>query len=216
MMKKMCSIFTVCMVLLLSACSFGDTTEKKVSTILSDVYEAEAGYRSVQTELVETEQKEQANFQKMMTLTKDQKDELTTQVAETEKLLETRLELVKKESASIKEASSKLSALETLIKETEDKSEKSLLQEIEKALKERYTAYNSLMDQYNELANLQNELYQMLITDEVEVTAVQTKVEEVNKQNEKVQKSVEKFNELTTKLNEVKEEVFKGLQKNNE
>lgn len=216
MMKKISFIFTVCFVLMLSACSFGDTTEKKLSTILSNIYEAEATYRSVQTELVETEKKEQANFQKMMTLTKDQKDELTKQVEETEKLLDARLELVKKESASIKAASSKLTELETLIKETEDKKEKALLQDVEKALTERYTAYNSLMEQYNELANLQNELYQMLITDEVEVTAVQAKVEKVNKQNEQVQKFVDKFNDLTTKLNEVKEEVFTELQKNNE
>ena len=113
-MKKWKYVIPLCFVLLLSACSFGEATEEKLSNILTEIYNLEADYRDVQTQLAETEQKEQANFQSMMELTKDQKEELTTQVEETSQLLEERLVLVEKEAASIKSASEKLTEIEGL------------------------------------------------------------------------------------------------------
>ncbi|WP_391208286.1 YkyA family protein [Psychrobacillus sp. L4] len=212
-MKKMKYIVTVSLVILLSACSFGETTQEKLSNILTEIYQSESDYRDVQSELNDTEKKEQENFQSMMELTKDQKEELTKQVDEAAKLLDKRLELVKKEAASIKQASEKMVGIETLISNTKDESEKDNLKKMEEAFKNRYTAYDALTEQYNTLANLQDELYNMLIADDAEVKTIQDKVKQVNEQNELVQKAVDKFNELTTQLNQVKEAVFASLQK---
>ncbi|SER59694.1 YkyA family protein [Psychrobacillus sp. OK032] len=214
-MKKWKYVIPLCFVLLLSACSFGQTTEDKLSNILTEIYNLEADYRDVQTQLAETEQKEQANFQSMMELTKDQKEELTKQVEETAQLLEERLVLVEKEAASIKSASEKLTDIDALISESDEASEKESIQKIEEALKNRYTAYSDLTEQYNALASLQEKLYKMLIHEAAEVTTIQAQVDEVNKQNEVVQQSVETFNELTAELNKIKEEVFTSLQKEN-
>ncbi|MFF2752328.1 YkyA family protein [Psychrobacillus sp. NPDC058041] len=205
-------IVTVSLVLLLSACSFRENTEEKLSNILTEIYNSESDYRDVQLELSETEKKEQANFQSMMELTKDQKEKLTKQVEENANLLEKRLELVKKESASIKKASEKMVDIDTLISNTKDDSEKDNLKKMEEALKNRYAAYDALTEQYNNLANLQDELYNMLIEEDSEVKTIQDKVAEVNEQNEVVQKAVEKFNELTTQLNQVKEKVFASFE----
>lgn len=212
-MKRMKYIVTAGLVLLLSACSFGENTEEKLSNILTEIYNSESDYRDVQIELSETEKKEQANFQSMMELTKDQKEELTKLVDETASLLEKRLELVKKESASIKKASEKMVDIDTLISNTKDDSEKDNLKKMEEALKNRYAAYDDLTEQYNNLANLQDELYNMLIEEDAEVKTIQDKVAKVNEQNEVVQKAVDKFNELTTQLNHVKEKVFDSLEK---
>ncbi|MFJ7970593.1 YkyA family protein [Psychrobacillus sp. NPDC096389] len=212
-MKKWKYVIPLCFVFLLSACSFGESTEEKLSNILTEIYNLEADYRDVQTQLAETEQKEQANFQSMMELTKDQKEELTTQVEETSLLLEERLTLVEKEAASIKSASEKLSAIDGLLSETDSESEKENIKKIEEAFKNRYTSYDDLSDQYQALASLQEKLYNMLIEDEAEVATIQEQLEEVNKQNDVVQQSVETFNELTTELNKVKEEVFTSFQK---
>ena len=212
-MKRIKNIVTVSLVLLLSACSFGENTEEKLSNILTEIYNSESDYRNVQLELSETEKKEQTNFQSMMELTKDQKEKLTQQVEENAKLLEKRLELVKKESASIKKASEKMVDIDTLISNTKDDSDKDNLKKMEEALKNRYAAYDALTDQYNNLANLQDELYNMLIDEDVEVKTIQDKVAKVNEQNEVVQKAVDKFNELTTQLNQVKEKVFSSLEK---
>lgn len=211
-MKKMKYLVILCSILFLSACSFGQQTEEKLSNILTELYDSESDYRAVQSELIAIEKKEQANFQSMMELTKDQKEELTKQVGETSKLLEERLVLVEKEAASITKASEKLKQLQTLISETKDESEKANLEKMEEALKNRYAAYDALTEEYNSLASLQEELYNLLITEEAEVKTIQNKVAEVNEQNEVVKKAVEKFNELTTQLNNVKEDIFTSLQ----
>lgn len=205
-------MLSLCFLTLLSACSFGESTNQKLSNILTTIYESEADYRGVQSELVGFEKKEQTNFQRMMELTQEQKEELTKLVDETEKLLGERLTLVEKEAASIKLASDKMVDLEKLISEVKEEKEKTALKQIEEVLKNRYASYEELTAQYNSLASLQEDLYSLLIEEGSEMTSIQEKVQEVNAQNEVVQKHVEQFNELTVRLNEVKEEVFTALQ----
>lgn len=212
-MKKMLLVSVLGLITLLSACSYGESTEQKLSDILTDIYESEKGYRDVQVSLVEMEKKEQSNFQSMMELTQDQKEELTKQVDATAKLLEERLAIVKKESTSIKLATDKMADIEKLIANTKEEAKKESLVHIQKALENRYTAYENVTEQYNSLASLQEELYTMLVKEDVEIAIIQEKVQEVNTQNDVVQKAVEKFNELTNQLNKVKEEVFTALQK---
>ncbi|WP_313891434.1 YkyA family protein [Psychrobacillus sp.] len=211
-MKKIVVMLSLCFLTLLSACSFGESTNQKLSNILTTIYESEADYRGVQSELVGFEKKEQTNFQRMMELTQEQKEELTKLVDETEKLLGERLTLVEKEAASIKLASDKMVDLEKLISEVKEEKEKTALKQIEEVLKNRYASYEELTAQYNSLASLQEDLYSLLIEEGSEMTSIQEKVQEVNAQNEVVQKHVEQFNELTVRLNEVKEEVFTALQ----
>lgn len=211
-MKKIVVLLSLCFLTLLSACSFGESTNQKLSNILTTIYESEADYRDVQSELVVFEKKEQTNFQSMMELTQEQKEELTKLVDETEKLLGERLALVEKEAASIKLASDKMVDLETLISEVKEEKEKTALKQIEEVLKNRYASYKELTAQYNSLASLQEDLYSILVEEGSEMASIQEKVQEVNAQNEVVQKQVEQFNALTVRLNEVKEEVFTALQ----
>ncbi|QUG40941.1 YkyA family protein [Psychrobacillus sp. INOP01] len=200
-------------ILLLAGCNFGESTEQKLSNILTEIYDSEADYRDVQEELAETESKEQANFQQMMELTKDQKEELTKMVEDTATLLATRLDLVEKEAASINSTSDGIKQISTLITDTKDVSEKESLKEMETSLKDRITAYEEVTINYNELATMQQDLYNMLIDESADVTAIQEQVQEVNKYNELVQQSVQKFNDATVRVNEVKEEVLTSLQK---
>lgn len=200
------------MLLLLTACSFGESTEEKLSNVLTEIYETEKGYREVQPLLAETELKELTNFQSMMELTQDQQDELSAQVEATATLLEERLALVKKEKESIAKANEKLADLEAVISDAKEESEKESIRLVEEALKNRYAAHDKLVEQYNSLASLQESLYNMLVDEEANVTSIQEKVAEVNKQNEVVQHSVKEFNDLTTHLNEVKDQAFSTLQ----
>ncbi|MEK3978239.1 YkyA family protein [Psychrobacillus sp. FSL K6-2836] len=200
-------------ILLLAGCNFGESTEQKLSNILTEIYDLEADYRDVQEELAETESKEQANFQQMMELTKDQKEELTTMVEDTATLLENRLALVEKEAASLNSTSDGIKQISTLITDTKDATEKESLKKMETSLKERITTYEEVTNNYNELATMQQDLYNMLIDESADVTAIQEQVQEVNMHNELVQQSVQKFNDATNRVNEVKEEVLTSLQK---
>ncbi len=211
-MKKIKFIIPLSMLLLLTACSFGKSTEEKLSNVLTEIYETEKGYREVQPLLAETELKELTNFQSMMELTQDQQDELSAQVEATATLLEERLALVKKEKESIAKANEKLADLEAVISDAKEESEKESIRLVEEALKNRYAAHDKLVEQYNSLASLQESLYNMLVDEEANVTSIQEKVAEVNKQNEVVQHSVKEFNDLTTHLNEVKDQAFSTLQ----
>lgn len=213
MMKTRKYILIFSSILLLAGCNFGESTEQKLSNILSEIYDQEADYRDVQEELAETESKEQANFQQMMELTKDQKEELATMVEDTATLLDTRLALVEKEAASLNSTSDGIKQISTLISETKEPSKKENLKQIETALKERITAYEDVTINYNELATMQQDLYNMLVDDSADVTAIQEQVQEVNKHNELVKQSVQKFNDATERVNEVKEEVLTSLQK---
>lgn len=211
-MKKIKFIIPLSMLLLLTACSFGESTEEKLSNVLTEIYETEKGYREVQPLLAETELKELTNFQSMMELTQDQQDELSAQVEATATLLEERLALVKKEKESIAKANEKLVDLEAVISDAKEESDKESIRLVEEALKNRYAAHDKLVEQYNSLASLQESLYNMLVDEEANVTSIQEKVAEVNKQNEVVQQSVKEFNDLTTRLNEVKDQAFSTLQ----
>ncbi|MGE7977981.1 YkyA family protein [Psychrobacillus sp. NPDC093200] len=211
-MKKIKFIIPLSMLLLLTACSFGESTEEKLSNVLTEIYETEKGYREVQPLLAETELKELTNFQSMMELTQDQQDELSAQVEATATLLEERLALVKKEKESIAKANEKLVDLEAVISDAKEESDKESIRLVEEALKNRYAAHDKLVEQYNSLASLQESLYNMLVDEEANVTSIQEKVAEVNKQNEVVQQSVKEFNDLTTHLNEVKDQAFSTLQ----
>ncbi|MEK3974363.1 YkyA family protein [Psychrobacillus sp. FSL K6-1267] len=211
-MKIIKFIIPLSMLLLLTACSFGESTEEKLSNVLTEIYETEKGYREVQPLLAETELKELTNFQSMMELTQDQQDELSAQVEATATLLEERLALVKKEKESIAKANEKLVDLEAVISDAKEESDKESIRLVEEALKNRYAAHDKLVEQYNSLASLQESLYNMLVDEEANVTSIQEKVAEVNKQNEVVQQSVKEFNDLTTHLNEVKDQAFSTLQ----
>ncbi len=200
------------MLLLLSACSYGDTTEQKLSNILSDIYELESDYRDVQADLAETEIKEQTNFQSMMELTQDQQDELAVQVEDTVKILEERIALVEKEQTSIEAAREKMEELTSLVADTEDEVEKEGIEKVQNALKNRYEAYDELIGEYDTLTALQGDLYNMLLDEEANIGTIQDQVEQVNKQNEVVQQAVDNFNELTASLNDVKQEAFTVLQ----
>ena len=213
MMKISKYIIMISSILLLTGCNFGESTEEKLSNVLTEIYDLEADYRDVQKELAETEAKEQANFQQMMELTKDQKEELTKMVQDTETLLDARLALVEKEAASLKATSTGIEKLTTLISETKEASDKESLKKMEATLKERVVAYEDVTNNYNELATLQQDLYNMLVDDAADINLVQEQVQEVNKRNELVKQSVQKFNEATQRVNEVKEEVLASLQK---
>ncbi len=200
-------------ILVLAGCNFGETTEVKLSNILTEIYDLEADYRDVQKELAETESQEQANFQQMMELTKDQNEELTTMVEDTAILLETRLALVEKEAASLRATSDSIKQINAVISETKEASEKESLKQMESALEERITAYEDVTINYNELAIMQQDLYNMLVDESADVTAIQEQVQKVNVHNELVQQSVQSFNDATARVNEVKEEVLTSLQK---
>jgi predicted nuclease with TOPRIM domain len=79
----------------------------------------------------------------------------------------------------------------------------------------RYELHSLFVEEYKELATYQKELYEMLSTENTEITELKEQVKKVNAQNEVVQTAIDIFNKATVDVNELKDEVISGLQDHN-
>lgn len=210
-MKKVWLGFIIGFSLLLSACTFGDSTETQLTEVLSVVYDKEEGYRNAQEELSELEKQEQTTFNEVMELTQKDKEKVATLATELESSVTKRLSLLEQETEAMENAQTSLSAFEDLMKDTKDEETKSLLKELKDALDNRYKAHESVNEEYLKLAELQQTLYGLLPNEETKQIELQEQVDLVNTQNEMVQSAIQAFNESTKEVNQVKEKVYSKL-----
>ena len=172
---------------------------------------AEQVYQDAQGELAELEKSEQELFNQAMELTQQQLGELEIKVAELEALLGQRLTHIEGEEKSISKASKSVDELDAIIEQVDGNVGKGL-EELKRAVTNRYELHSAFVVEYKKLSSLQKELYGMLIAKEVELKGLKDKVGEVNEQNELVQLAVNSFNDATVKVNVLKEDVFSSLQ----
>ena len=96
--------FVLAVTLVLSGCNSDSSIEKKLSTTITKMNNAEKVYRDAQGELTELEKSEQELFNETMELTQEQLDELKIKVTELEELLGQRLTHIEGEEKSISKA----------------------------------------------------------------------------------------------------------------
>jgi hypothetical protein len=197
--------------LMLSACSFGATTETQLTNVLADVYKEEKGYRDAQEELTILEKQEQTTFNEVMELTQEENEKVTTLVEELKTSVLKRLTLLKKESDSMEKAQKSLSAYDDFTNETKDEKTKSSLKELKKALEARFETHELVNKEYVALSDLQQKLYELLPNEETEQVELQEQVVLVNEQNQKVESAITAFNESTKVLNKLKTDVYSTL-----
>ncbi|MDW0111924.1 YkyA family protein [Sporosarcina saromensis] len=211
MNKKIYSIIAVS-VMALSACSIGSSTESQLSETLTKMNDSEAQYRSSQSTLTELEQTEQKTFTETMELTKEDVDQLRNKVAELEKSIEDRLAQLKEEEAAMHEAKGFVTELES-IAEKASEAEKKKIEELNRAVQDRYDLHDQFIEAYRALSSQQKEFYALLVKENVELADLKEKVKEVNEQNEVVKDAIAKFNEATKIVNDLKQDVFSSLEK---
>lgn len=197
--------------LMLSACSFGVSTEAELTDVLADVYKEEKGYREAQEELTILEKQEQTTFNAVMELTQEEKAKVATHVEELKTSVSKRLTLLEKENDSMENAQTSLTAYDDITKETKDEKAKSSLKELKKALEARFEAHELVNTEYVALSDLQQKLYDLLPNEETEQVELQEQVVLVNEQNKKVQSAITAFNESTKVLNKLKTKVYSTL-----
>jgi len=206
-MKKWIGIVSVS-TLLLSGCTFGDSSEQQISEVLQQMHTAEEGYRSVQDDMNAAEQKEYTLFEEVLSLEQEQTEELTTKIDEMKASLNERKELVatEKESMDSALAASDFSELEV------DQDVQALIDQIDAAYDARYATYENLYTNYESLLTLQETMYDEMLGEEVSIEAIRELVQQVNAQNDQVQQLVTEMNEQTEEFNRVTDEVFETLQ----
>ncbi|MBO0601079.1 YkyA family protein [Sporosarcina sp. E16_3] len=203
--------FILAITLMLSGCNSDSSIEKKLSATITKMNNAEQVYQDAQGELAELEKSEQELFNQAMELTQQQLGELEIKVAELEALLGQRLTHIEGEEKSISKASKSVDELDAIIEQVDGNVGKGL-EELKRAVTNRYELHSAFVVEYKKLTSLQKELYEMLIAKEGELKGLKDKVGEVNEQNELVQLAVNSFNDATVKVNVLKEDVFSSLQ----
>ncbi len=211
-MKKSIMGFILAVTLVLSGCNSDSSIEKQLSATITKMNNAEQVYQDAQGELTELEKSEQELFNQTMELTQQQLGELKIKVAELEELLGQRLTHIEGEEKSISKASKSVDELDAIIEQADGNVGKGL-EELKRAVTNRYELHSAFVVEYKKLTSLQKELYGMLIAEEVELKGLKDKVGEVNEQNELVQLAVNSFNDATVKVNVLKDDVFSSLQK---
>lgn len=214
-MNRIIAISLFSLILLLSGCSFGSSTESSLTDVLTKVYEDEEGYRTAQEQLSDLEKNEQTSFKEMMELTQEQKEEIASKVTEMETSLKERLKLIEAEEESINQAEESFKAIDEVIDQAKEEDVKKDLQNLNEEMTERFALHKEFTDQYAQLAELQRSLYTMLSDETTELPALQEKTAEVNKQNEAVQQVISQFNEHTKNFNDLKNEVYEKLNREN-
>lgn len=211
-MRKSIIGFILAVTLMLSGCNSESSIEKQMSATLTKMNNAEQVYQDVQGELTALEKTEQELFNQTMQMTQQQLGELKIKVAELEELLGQRLTHIKGEEKSISKASKSADELDAIIEQVDGDVGKGI-EELKRAVTNRYELHSAFVVEYKKLISLQKELYGMLIAEEVELKGLQNKVGEVNEQNKLARLAVISFNDATVKVNVLKEDVFSSLQK---
>lgn len=193
--------------LLLGGCTFGDSAEQQIAEVLQQMHTAEAGYRSVQSDMTNAEQDEYKLFEEILGLDQEQTDEFTAKVEELQALVSKRKELLATERDSMEEAlaASDFTALD--IEETEME----LASEIDTAYEERFSTYDEVYANYEKLIELQENLYAEMVTEDVSIETIRELIQQVNAQNEVVQQTVESMNAKTEEFNATTDRVFETL-----
>lgn len=198
---------TLSVMLLLTGCSFGTSSDKELSKVLAEMNEAEEASHKAQEELNKLEETEQTIFNEMMDLTREDEEELKGNVSDVQESLNKRLAYIEEEEEAVKKAKESAKSLDSLADKVDDEA-KSDVQKLRDQVNERYDFHAIFVEDYRKLAESQKKLYELLLDKEVDLKTLDKQVDEVNKQNDIVKSSIEKFNEATVSLNKLKDNTF--------
>lgn len=197
-------------ILLLTGCTFGQSVEDQVATVINDMNEAEKGYVEAQTKLFSLEEAEQITFEQTVNLSRVEKDQVQQQVENLISSIEKRIDTFEEEKEAMNEAKSHLSKMKTLVKGN-DTSVKESLQLLQQVLADRYKTHDDIALHYEQLINEQRILYEALSDETIDLVQLEVMIHEVNTLREKVDESIHRFNDKTKEVNKVKQNFFDSV-----
>lgn len=197
-------------ILLLTGCSFGQSVEDQVATLLNEMKDAEEKYVEAQKSLAELEEAEQASFEETLTLSREEKDLLQQQVEDLTASLEKRLETLSEEKKSMDESKIILTKMDELEKNA-DSPMKERIQSLQNALFERYESHALMVEGYKQLTGKQLELYEALHNESIDFIQMEAILEEVNALRQHVEERITHFNEKTQETNQLKNDFFNSV-----
>lgn len=201
-------IYSIILLTVLTACS-GTPVDEKIYNHLEEAVVIEAEFEQQQAEIAELEKKEQSIFEEIITIEKQNLDEIEKLSEQAIGIIEERLDKVYAEKESIESAKEEFVKIEDLIDQLPDEDLIGKASDMYDSMIERYDLYEDLNKNYVQSLVLEEELYTLLPKEETEQEEVRSLIEEINESYTIVLELNDLFNENTTEYNALKKEFYK-------
>lgn len=192
--------------MLLSACSFGASSEGKLSDAIGTIQEKEQPFLEAQEKMASLEKEEFELFNEMMELTQDDREELAALAAEADSSADERLSLLEEGKDALGQAQKELSGLDEIGDDGDPV--RDAIDNLKQSMADRYGAHEEFSGLYEKASEIQKELYSLATDEEADFQSIQEKVEAVNSANSEVKAAASAFNEATDTVNEKKKMAY--------
>lgn len=186
---------------LLTSCLQKKSPVEKIYTVLEKVVTVESEFEKQQDPLVSLEKKEKNTYDKIMGLGLKKSKEINKLSDEALTMADQRIQLIGKETESIKNSETEFKKIDGLINEIQDKDLKKQADDLYQLMMKRYNAHETLNDDYLNGIKEDEKLYKMLKDSAVSTDDLENQVVKVNDSYKKIYQSNEQFNSLTEQYN---------------
>ncbi|MFC7392396.1 YkyA family protein [Scopulibacillus cellulosilyticus] len=201
--------------LLLSACSLTESPSQKIYTLAEKSASKEKDFNQVQKPLVDAEEKEQAIYNQLVTLDKNNVKQTAKLSDQAVQSVENRGRLLKKEKKSIDNAYNTFKQAVPEINKIKDVKLKNKAKQMADTMKARYKDYQILHNEYSEALKDDRKLYELFKDKNLKIETLQTQLEKVNNHYKAISKDKETFNKATKIFNQQKKTFYDAADINN-
>ncbi|MFY4773682.1 YkyA family protein [Metabacillus sp. RGM 3146] len=203
-----CSLF-ILTALILSACS-GNSPADKIYESLEKVVTLENPFKEQQKPLMDSEQKENQLYNKIVALGMKDYSQIVTLSKQALVLVDDREKRIEKEHDSMKNSHAEFKKAEAEMKNLDKADPKKKAEEIKQLMNERYNSYEKLYTSYKEAASLDKTLYTLFQKKDLKLAELEDYINKINQSYQKVIEENKQFNEYTKQYNEQKKEFYKA------
>ncbi|WP_062105262.1 YkyA family protein [Bacillus niameyensis] len=207
MKKQIYGLLMIILIMMMTACS---SPEDNIYQIIEETAVKEVDFEKQQEPMKELEIKEKELFDQIMELGMKELDEIQQLADDALANLDEREKLLTKEQEAINQSKEEFEKASTEISKIKDDKLKNEALELDKLMKTRFNAYESLNEAYlNGLAE-DRKIYDMVKKEDLKLEDLEKQIEASNKAYEAVLISNEEFNEATEKFNAAKLDFYKA------
>lgn len=208
--KKWVPTFAVAVVIL-SGC--GEKPAETVYQHLEAAVELEAPFEQQQEPLQKAEARENELFEDIIGLGMNDLEQISSLADKALASIDSRVSMIEKEKESIEASYAEFAQIETQFEKVEE-GLSMFLEDLHKAMDERYESYQGLYETYVEATNKDRKLFEMLKRENLTMEELQAQIDLVNESYRDVTEQKEQFNRSTDEYNEKKRSFYEAAELN--
>ncbi|MGD6964876.1 YkyA family protein [Rossellomorea vietnamensis] len=186
---------------LLTGCMGGSTPQEMVYNTLEDTVKKEEALKETQEPLTKLEEEEQALFDKAISMSMEEIEEIRKIADQALENISEREALINEESEAMADAKEAFQAVESSIEEIEDEELRKEAEDLSSLMNERFEAHSAMADSYLQSLSSDKELYELLKKEDLTMEELQAQIEKVNANYETTMEHNQTYNQLTEEVN---------------